>query len=148
MVTIAFSDEIVNATELRNNQKFWLEVASRQPVTIAYGRHNLAILSRERIAKLFRQNHYLWLAVQIYTDISAKRSSTELPWLDYLDDGDKYRFMHEFTDCIKKGMAKEDWRELDALLDDWKATAETLHDSEAMKALTTRGQKKEYVALK
>ena len=148
MVTIAFSDEIVNSTELRNNQKFWLDVASRQPVTIAYGPHNLAILSRERIAKLFRQNHYLWLAIQICTDISAKRSSTELPWLNYLDEEDKHQFLDEFTGCIKKAMAKEDWEELDTLLDDWKATAETLHNSEAMKTLKTRGLKKEYVALK
>jgi len=145
MVTIAFSDEIVNATELRNNQKFWLDMSSRQPVTIAYGRHSLAILNRERVAKLYMKNHYLELAVKLCTDITLKGSSEEFTWVNSLDDEDKSQFISEFVNSIKKAIMTDDWSGPEILLDDWKATAETLRDGEAMKVLKAKGRRAEYI---
>lgn len=148
MVTIAFSDEIVNATELRNNQKHWLEMASRIPVTIAYGRHSLAIVNREGIARLLMQNHYLELAVRLYADITIGKSSDVLPWVVYLDENERQEFLQEFIKTIKLAIAADDWVGLENLLDDWRATAETSQDKSAVRALTARGRKDKYIALK
>jgi hypothetical protein len=148
MVNIAFSDEIVNATELRNNQKHWLDLASRSPVTVAYGRHSLAIVNRERIARLLAQNHYLELAVKLYADINTRKSSDILPWVEYLDESERREFLQEFISAVKRALTGDDWINLETLLDDWKATAETLHDKVAVRALTSRGRKDKYIALK
>jgi hypothetical protein len=148
MVNIAFSDEIVNATELRNNQKHWLDMASRIPVTIAYGRHSLAIINRERIARLMAQNHYLEIAVKLYADNTAGKSSDVLPWVEYLDENERREFLQEFINAIKLAIAGDDWDSLENLLDDWRATAETLQDKSAVRALTTRGRRDKYIALK
>jgi hypothetical protein len=148
MVTIAFSDEIINATELRNNQKHWLDMASRIPVTIVYGRHSLAIVNRERIARLLAQNHYLELAVKLYADITTGKSSDVLPWVEYLDENERREFLREFITAIKQAIAGNDWGTLETLLDDWKATAETWQDKAAARALTTGGRKDKYIALK
>jgi hypothetical protein len=146
MVNIAFSDEIVNATELRNNQRHWLDIASRIPVTIAYGRHSLAIVNRERIARLLVQNHYLELAVKLYADIAAGKSSDVLPWVEYLDENERREFLREFISTIKVALTGNDWGNLETLLDDWRATAETLQDKAAVRALATRGRKDKYIA--
>ena len=49
MVTTVFSDEIINPTELKKNQRHWLDKAQRQPVTVKFGDSGLAIVDRELI---------------------------------------------------------------------------------------------------
>ena len=145
MDTIAFSDEIVNATELRNNQKHWLDLASRIPVTIAYGKHSLTIVPREKIARLLVQNHYLELAVKLYADISTGKSSDALPWVEYLDENGQREFLQEFIGAIKRAVSGDNWVNMETLLDYWKATAETLQDKSAVIAAKTRGRKGKHI---
>jgi hypothetical protein len=145
VVTIAFSDEIVNSTELRNNLKHWLDLSARIPITIAYGKHSLAVVNREKFARLLVQNHYLELAVNLYADTTARKSSDVLPWVEYLDENERRKFLQEFVSAIKRAVTGDDWVGLETLLDDWKATAETLRDKSAARAVKTRGRKGKYI---
>jgi hypothetical protein len=94
------------------------------------------------------QNHYLELAVRLYADTTANKSSDVLPWLEYLDEKERREFLQEFVSAIKRAGTDDDWVSLETLLDDWKATAETLQDKAAIRALTTRRSKDKYVSLK
>ena len=145
MVNLTFLDEIVNATELRNNQKYWLEAASHQPVTIAYGKHKLALLSREKIAELYRQNYYLDMALRLCT---GKTDMPELAWVSSLDKDDRAEFTDEFVSAVNKAFSTHNWNEMETLLEDWKATAETMQDKQAMRALKSKIPNDKYIPLR
>jgi len=148
MVTTVFSDEIVNATQLRAKQSHWLNMASRRPVTVTYGAHKLTIVNREKIRNLFMQAHYLELFVKYCNEIMKGTRSSVFPWVEYLDDEEKKQFHEEYISSIMMAIITEGWDEVETLLEDWKATAETESDEEFMKVLKTRGRKDEYVDLR
>jgi len=147
MASLAFHDKIVNASDLRKNQKYWLEKAASQPVTVTYGINNLAILNRDQLRKLYQQSYYMEKAIQFYTSVVRQEKSDVFPWLDYLDAGDMSRFITEFTDAVLKAISIDDWSDVETLLEDWKATAETFHDRAAMRALKAKSRKADYIAL-
>jgi hypothetical protein len=148
MVTTLFSDEIVNSTELRNNQRYWLGRASSRPITITYGHHQLAIIDRETISNLYRQKYYLELVVKFCEEVEKKTNSNTFPWVDYLANNEKRQFHEELMTNVVKAIVTDNWIGVETLLNDWKATAETIQDTEAMKILSTTGRKNEYIALK
>ena len=145
MVTTIFSDEIVGASELRNKQKYWLTKALRQPVTVTDGTRRLIIANRDRIRNLFIHSQYLELAVKYFNEVLKQEKSSIFPWLEYLDEEERKQFHKEFISSI---VASENWEEIEAIVEDWKATAETEHNREIMKALNTRGREGEYVELR
>jgi hypothetical protein len=148
MVTTVFSDEIVNATELRAKQSHWLTMAARRPVTVTYGSRKLTILNREKIRNLFIQAHYLELFVKHCNEVVKGTKSNAFPWIEHLDDEEKRQFHEEFIDSIMMAIITEDWDGVETLLEDWKATAETESDEEIMKALGAKQEPDKYIALK
>lgn len=148
MVTIAFSDEIVNATELRNKQSHWLTMASKRPVTVTYGSRKLTILNREKIRNLYIQAHHLELFVKYCNGVMKGVKSSEFPWVEYLDDEEKKQFHEEYISSIMVAIVTENWEGVETLLEDWKATAETESNPDVMKALKTKVPKEEYVTIK
>ena len=92
MVTTVFSDEIVNATELRAKQSHWLTMAAKRPVTVTYGARKLTILNREKIRNLFIQAHYLELFVKHCNEVVKGTKSNAFPWIEHLDDEEKRQF--------------------------------------------------------
>lgn len=148
MVTTVFSDEIVNATELRAKQSHWLTIASKRPVTVTYGSRKLTILNREKIRNLFIQAHYMESFVKYCNEVMKGTKSNAFPWTEYLDDEEKKRFHEEFISSIMMAVVTENWEVVETLLEDWKATAETESDEETMKALRTKQASGKYIALK
>jgi hypothetical protein len=148
MVTTVFSDEIVNATQLRARQSHWLTMASRHPVTVTYGSSKLTILNREKIRNLYTQTHHLELFVKFCNEVMKGIKSTVFPWLEYLDDEEKEQFHKEYIASIMTAIVVEHWDEVEILLEDWKATAETENNPNIMKALKTKVPKEEYVTIK
>jgi len=142
MVTTPFSDAIVNPSELRRNQAHWLGIAATEPVTVAYGSHKLTILNRERIANLYKGNYYLELAMKICVDTSGAGKYETPPWLKQLTSQEKIEFTNELVEGISEAMLTNKWHKVDAILEDWKATAETLDNQEAMSALTVKDHSK------
>lgn len=148
MVTTVFSDEIVNATELRAKQSHWLTIASKRPVTVTYGSRKLTILNREKIRNLFIQAHYMESFVKYCNEVMKGTKSNTFPWTEYLDDEEKKQFYEEFISSIMMAVVTENWEVVETLLEDWKATAETESDEETMKALRTKQASDKYIALK
>lgn len=148
MVTTVFSDEIVNATQLRAKQSYWLNLASRRPVTVTYGTHKLTILDREKARNLYIQGHHLTLFVKYCNEVMKGAKSSEFPWIDYLDDKEKKQFHEEYINNIMVAIVTEHWDEVENLLEDWKATAETSSNEEIVKALKTKQAPDKYIALK
>jgi len=145
MDTTIFSDDIVGASELRNKQKYWLTRASKQPVTVTDGSRRLVIANRDKIRNLLIQSHYLELALKYCNEELKQEKSSVFPWLKYLDETERKQFHKEFMSSV---ISSKNWEEIEAIMEDWEATAETEHNEEIMKALKTRGRKDEYVDLR
>jgi hypothetical protein len=148
MVTTPFSDPICNATELRSKQKYWFDLAVKRPVSINYGHHKLTILNRDQMRDLYMQKHYLELAVKTCNSLIKEARSEDFPWIEYLDTQEKQGFFEEFIGAVLTAVSTNDWANLETILDDWKATAETEHDDKAMTALKTKVREKDYIGLK
>jgi hypothetical protein len=148
MVTTVFSDEIVNATQLRARQSHWLTMASRRPVTVTYGSTKLTILNREKIRNLYAQIHHLELFIKYCNEIMYGTKSEAFPWAEYLDGEEKDQFRNEYINSIMKATVTEHWDVVEDLLEDWKATAETGSNPDLVKALKTKVPKEEYVTIK
>jgi len=147
MVNTAFSDFIVSATDLRKNQKRWFEAASRRPITINYGQQRLALINREEIHNLYVEKHYAELILRVCEEFAKEQKSNTFPWVEYLDDEDRKEFHRELLTCAIKSIITSDWTQLEYLIEDWKATAETEHSPEIVKALQDEGISPEYVTL-
>jgi hypothetical protein len=148
MVSTVFYDEIVNATQLRAKQSHWLSVATKRPVTVTYGTRKLTIIDREKIRNLFLQAHYLELFVKYCDEIMKGTKINTFPWLEYLDDEEKRQFRDEYLGSIRAAIVTEHWEDIETLLDDWKATAETNSNEEAVRALKTKEARDKYITLK
>ncbi len=145
MATTLFSDEIIGASELRSKQKYWFTKASKQPVTVTDGSHRLVIANRDKIRSLLLHSHHLELAVKYCSEELKQEKSSVFPWLKYLDETERKQFHKEFMDSVT---SPENWEEVETLIEDWKATAETEGDVEAMKVLRTKQTRDKYIPLR
>jgi len=148
MASIAFSDVIVNATDLRQNQKHWLEKAYDNPITVSYGQKRLAIMNREQIGKLYTTKYYSELVLKACEEFMKELKSDTFPWEEYLTEKEKLEFHKELLTRAIKSIMTGDWTHLEHLIGDWKATAETERSPEIVKALQDRGTPEQYVTLK
>lgn len=147
MVAHVFDDEIVNATKFRVKQSHWLAVASKRPVTVTSGDLKVTIMNRELIHELYVGKYYLELALKYCNEMQNEKSSI-FPWIEYLDSKEKMQFHKEFINGILAAVVAGSWDKVEELLADWKATAETENNAEAMKALRNKVRKDEYVTIK
>jgi hypothetical protein len=148
MVTTPFSDAIVNPSELRRRQAHWLAVAATAPITVTYGDFKLAILNRDKIAGLFKATHYLELGIKLCMSARMGGGEESLPWMKHLDTEEKIEFTNELISAISEAANTNNWNKVDTILDDWKATAETLASPEVMSALLEKRPKSEYIPMK
>lgn len=154
VIDTMFADQIVNASELRSNQKKWLEKAVDKPITVNYGRKQLAIVNREQMRKLYMENHYLVLALRICQELSkpTKKGSKSnvFPWIDYLNETEKFSFKEELANSLLKSIMVDelDESDLENMIADWKATAEVKANPEAVKALSESKNHTDYVRIK
>jgi len=148
MVSTVFSDFIVNATDLRRNQKLWLERAYDRPITVSYGRKQLAIMNREQVHKLYTFNYYAELVLKACQEFTKEKKSDTFPWIEYLSEDEKMQFHSELLTRTMKSIITGDWAKLEYLIQDWKATAETAQNPEIAEQLQHRGTPEEYVTLK
>jgi len=147
MVSIVFSDYIVNATDLRKNQKRWLEKACQDPVTISYRHKQLAIVNREQIGRLYTEKYWTELVLKACQEFMKGLKSETFPWVEYLSDEEKTQFHTELLTCAMKSTITGDWVQLEQLIQDWEATAETERHPEIVKALQDEETLEEYVSI-
>jgi len=148
MASTVFSDTIVNATDLRKNQKQWLERAYNKPITVNYGRRQLAIMNREQVNKLYMATHYLELVIKVCDEFEKKGESKTFPWAENLSKDDRLQFHKELLTNALRSVVTSNWTQLEYLIEDWKATAEVEGASELAEALMEKGNPEAYVRLK
>ena len=142
-----FSDHVVNASDLRSNQKHWFEEALKRPVTINYSRKQLAIMNREHARDLFMRARFADLALAACRDLEKGSIFETFPWLESLSKKEKTEFREGLLDCFAKASKTSRWNDMEDLIGDWKATAEAKQHPEIVKALKHEGSSADYVAL-
>ena len=147
VVETVFSDRVVNASDLRKNQKRWLEEALKRPVTVNYSRKQLAIMNRDQVRDLFIKVQFAELALAACQNSDNGSILEKLPWLEHLSSEHKTQFRDELVNTFLKLSKTGKWDELEDLISDWKATAETEGDPEIVKALKDAETAKGYVSL-
>ena len=147
MVNTIFSDEIVNATDLRTNQKRWLEAALTKPITVNYGRKQLALLDREKVSNLYQAIYYLELVIKTCEEYEREKKSTVLPWVEYLSSENRGKFHNELLEVTINSILSNDWDAVEYLIQDWKATAEIESNPDLSKALLSEDNPAEYVKI-
>ena len=148
MFTTFLSDEVISPTDLRTNQRHWLDRASENVVTIVTGRKQFALISRERIGKLYAQKYYSELVLRYFQEVNSNIGSTIFPWVKDLDGEEKSEFNSELLSCIMQTIITNDWSSMEYLLEDWKATAEVNNNSEVAEALLVEESPSTYVKSK
>jgi len=148
MITTFLSDEVINSTELRNNQKQWLDKACENVITIINGRNKFAIMNRERISSLYAQKHYTEIVLGYCQELAKGLQSTTFPWAEYLNSEQRVEFHNELLNCVMESIVSNDWSPVEYLLEDWRATAEVESNPTLAKALMAKDDPSEYVEIK
>lgn len=146
-----FSDEVIQAAELKRNQRYWFDRARQTGgITIMQGKvADLVLTLREEIAQNAQTGYYAKLISQfllemIKADYDLKESII-FPWLKDMDREDRQEFCREIIETFAECLAKGKWDGLEELLEDWEATTETNRNPEVIEAWRMRGDHKEYV---
>ncbi len=149
MLNTAFEDAIVNATDLRKNQKRWFELAYRKPVTVKFRTGGLAIMNRELVRNLYKATTYTEMAIRFCTERvnPSTQESAVFPWLGSLNIKEKEEFHLKFLDLVLKAFDDDNWSTVEEFLEDWKATADAKSNSVLLKVWRKKGKPEEYVAL-
>jgi len=148
MVSTIFSDIIVSPTDLRRNQKLFLEGAYDKPITVKYGRKQLAILRREQVNYMIMARYYADLVIRYCQEIhSGKRESVVFPWIDTLDTEERQEFLNELLMEFRDSSERNNWSRLAQLLDEWKSTSEAKRNPEIIKLMQNIDSPREYVVL-
>lgn len=150
MVTTILSDDVINSTQLRSQQKHWLEKAYTKPVSIMNGEKLWVLFNREHAKDILLFNNYAGMIIQFCKEQKSgvTKESDIFPWIKHLSEDAILDFHMEllstFVEIVKGG----DWLTIDELLDDWKATAEVESNPRLAKALLEKENPAEYVRLR
>jgi len=149
MVTPILSDEVINSTELRNNQKRWLDRAYVNPVSIMSGNKKLVLLNREHAKHMYSLTHYAEIVLQFCRErIGGESESKVFPWTKYLNKEEAEEFSRELLTTFEKATNSREWLLFEELLEDWKATANAISNPDLTKALLAKAEPSKYVKLK
>ena len=148
-----FSDEVVQVTELKRNQRYWLDRARKTGgVTIVQGKlADLVLAPRQAVAESAQAVHYARMMSQFFLEtVRADRElkdSVVFPWFKDLDEEDRQEFYQELVETFARCMTTGRWNVFDELLEDWQATAEASRNQELLEAWRTRGRAEDYIPL-
>ena len=148
-----FSDEVVQVTELKRNQRYWLDRARKTGgVTIIQGKlADLVLAPRQAVAENAQAVHYAKMMSQFFLEtVKADRElkdSVVFPWFKDLDGEDRHEFYRELVETFAECMVTGQWDAFDELLEDWQATAEASRNRQLLEAWRTRDRAEDYIPL-
>jgi hypothetical protein len=146
---IAFSDDVINSTQLLRNWGKWATRAGQHPVTFLYKGDPLTLISRNHISKLEKKLYYASLVFMFCQEsIEGKiGDNSSLPWAKYLSKPHQDALFYELINAYKESDAKDDWDIIQNVLDDWKATAEVESSPRLAKILDEEDNPSKYVKI-
>lgn len=147
MIETVFSDHVVSASDLRANQKRWLQEALKRPVTVNYNRKQLAIMKRELVRDLLIKVHFADLTLAACRDLEKGSIFETFPWLESLTPKERLEFRDELIECFAGSSKTGRWDDMDDLIADWKATAEAKRSPQLVRALKDEPSPGDYVTL-
>ena len=146
---LAFSDDVINSTQLIRNWSHWAAKAHNHPVTILYKDAPITLISRRYISELSQKLHYTYLIFSICQFIEGRADSCDaLPWINYLNDDLRQEFFQDSLSAYAESDAKNNWNIIQEIIDDWKATAEVESSPILVRALLAGEEPSEYVEIK
>ncbi len=146
MVTTVLSDDVINPTELRNNQKRWLDKAYTSPISIMSGNKKLVLLNREHAKQMYSVSHYAGMIMKFCRErLTSNGESSIFPWIKYLNDEEIGEFTRELLITFEEARDSREWSALEELLDDWRATANVASNSKLSSALLAEEDPSKYV---
>lgn len=146
MVVTILSDDIINSTELRTNQKRWLEKAYVSPISIMNGTKKLVLLNREHAKHMYSQIHYAEMIIQFCRerDSGEKRESDVFPWVKHLSKKAIEEFHKELFFAFQEAAHSKNWLAFEEMLNSWIATAEAMTNPEMVELINTDLAKEEF----
>jgi len=148
-----FDDEIVSATELKNNQKKWFDRALKSPVSITNRKgKKLVLINREQVHDLVIIKEYAEMILSFCSDLEKSESIGEfmcsvMPWSQYLSKQERLLMRDELITNFNNAIHSGNWAELDEVTASWKATAEAQSNRRFMEIVNTPGQNREYTEI-
>lgn len=139
MVTTILSDEVINSTELRNNQRRWLDKAYNSPISIMSGAKKLVLLNREHAKDMYLLNHYAKMIIQFCQEQNSGpiNQSDVFPWIKHLNEKAIVEFRKELLSTFDEVTHNRDWLALEEMLNAWVSTAEAMTNPEMVELLSS-----------
>jgi hypothetical protein len=149
MIDTVLSDELVSATEFRNNQKLWLDKASRNPVSLSSGGKRWVVLNREYAGRLHAINRYGQMIIEFCREQQSQEGepSRVFPWAMHLSENALAEFHVELFSTYDYVARGGDTLVFEEMLDSWAATAEALTNPEVAELLTADIDGEEYTTV-
>lgn len=146
MVATILLDEVINSTQLRNNQKRWFDKAYLSPISIISGTKQLVLLNREHAKDMYSLNHYARMVVQFCQEQKSGkvRESAVFPWVKHLSEKAIVEFHEELLTTFGGVVNSKDWLAFDEMLNGWASTAEAMTNPEMVELITTDLSKEEF----
>lgn len=146
MMTTILSDEVINATDLRDHQKRWFDKALVSPVSIMSGSKKLVLLNREHAKHMYSLSHYAEMIILFCRERESgkKRESDVFPWVKHLSEKAIGEFNSELLATFEEAMYKKDWSAFQEMLDAWVATAEAMTNPEMVELITADRTKEKF----
>jgi hypothetical protein len=116
-----FSDEVVQATDLKNRQRYWFDRARKTGgVTIIQGKvADLVLAPRQRVAETAEAAAHAKTAAQFLREIitlgQPPAESSVFPWLRDLDEEEQQEFLREFVDLLAHCSTTGGWVRMEVL---------------------------------
>lgn len=145
-MTTILSDEVINATDLRDHQKRWFDKALVSPVSIMSGSKKLVLLNREHAKHMYSLSHYAEMIILFCRERESgkKRESDVFPWVKHLSEKAIGEFNSELLATFEEAMYKKDWSAFQEMLDAWVATAEAMTNPEMVELITADRTKEKF----
>jgi len=148
-----FGDEVVQATELKRNQRHWFERARQTGgVTIIQGRRADLVLvprrtvaeSMETVQRVQQISQFLLEWIHAGSEGGDLIDSVVFPWFTDLDQTERQQFHADLIKVLAMCVMQGDWTTLDELLEDWQATAEANRTPDLQDTWEQRGCTEDY----
>lgn len=146
MANIVLSDEVINSSEFRGNQKRWFDKALVSPVSIMSGNRKLVLLNREHACHMYSLSRYAEMIIQFCKEreTGKKSESSVFPWVKHLSKKSIDEFNKELFSTFEEAMRSKNWSAFEEMLNSWVATAEAMTNPEMVELLTTDLSKEEF----
>jgi hypothetical protein len=146
MAVTILSDEVINSTELRNNQRRWLEKAYISPISIMSGTKKLVLLNREHAKHMYSLIHYAEMIIRFCEERDSGKGgeSDVFPWIKHLSVTAIGEFHKELFFVFQEAAHNKDWLAFEEMLNSWIATAEAMTNPEMAELITADLAKEEF----